>query len=391
VIPPNGRENNAVFVATNFGFYVSFLSEALGGMRRQINAVSPAHKVPCIATVTNHLPTHFWTNPHDLDDKYLLRHADSDLDRYRRSLHDFVTNKLFPGRVFRAVLVAEENDPKLNRIASAECPLWPAIQWEWEREWVLAASEDGRLLWSTAQNGGAVNSGQIDGRWILIREFLRHKAFEELGFRERKTNNATVTKKIEEPVPLSRFQIIRPSLSHWKKKREEGLRKGETGPFVFCEEEGRVVAAPAFQSEFEGLMSSKWQREGRFGDSFVNIRQRFQQEMHPKRDSGCTLVLKCPEDDFTKKFQGRPDVLFLGCCDRGTNAETKEFWTSDDKAFHLEWSLAMMATMSPKSQTMFLTVLYDEASINALWQSTKRGVGDLMQAKRRIDAISSPG
>jgi hypothetical protein len=84
------------------------------------------------------------------------------------------------------------------------------------------------------------------------------------------------------------------------------------------------------------------------------------------KPSGATEIFLVDPSNFAEApprgFNGCPDLMFLGRCPRNT----PDVWREEGD--QPQWDLALMTSMSSQTQTMFLTLIYDEDKIKRLWE-----------------------
>jgi hypothetical protein len=364
----------AAFFATNVGFYTHFLAAVIDEIRRELASASKEGKfVPCVATITNVLPSHFWNWPrHSLDKE--TRHIYEPIIRYRNTLRDLVditSRSRVPGRVYRTVLVSD-NDAKVGM--DSDVPLWTWKQWEWEEGWHFRL-KDGGPSWCYFDNTGSIMpdyfktekkhkdepASDPDNNYL---EFFTSRSYVKA---DSGPDFIAAVKKEEEAGKLARYHICRVIQSHIYSVHSLGTGYDANG--------------------IEGLMLTLQDGTSHFRPGiFKPVNQHWKEEMSPDwcRGSGYTQILGCSKKEFLGGFRGRPDVLFVGSSLTG---DTTDIWNVEmpdirpakyaKKQNGLEWYLMLLATMSPQSETMFLTVVYDYELIRTTWDELRTKVTNL--------------
>jgi hypothetical protein len=139
VVPPfSDKEGNVSYFATNVGFYGKFLDNAVkhlaGHATKDGNLDNPLVH-PCIAVITNALPSQFWLWPRD--DRYGEDYLP--IAEYRKAQIEGVAKGRL--RIFRSILVADdENNGAADAVLyrSRVIPvLWSKTEWTREAHWNL--------------------------------------------------------------------------------------------------------------------------------------------------------------------------------------------------------------------------------------------------------------
>lgn len=153
------------FVATNVGFYASFLGAAVRELRQQ-SVSSDAHR-PCVATVTNVLPSMWWNwmeqrGPQSQSFRFLFE----PIQRYRQELERVATGQM-AGRVFRTVLVAKDG---------FRGPLRTTQEWEVERGLVFQVDGDASPVLDQAGRPPAVRWDTLAENYEYLPDLDRERA-----------------------------------------------------------------------------------------------------------------------------------------------------------------------------------------------------------------------
>jgi hypothetical protein len=284
------------------GFYSEFVRTAI----EHLSSHSPQRgavgkRDPCIAVITNALPSQFWI--------WMREGADAG---YYKPVAEYLKAQ-FDGaeqlrlKVFRTILVgpsALNEDPSQR---SKTASLWSRGEWERQKPWslVLTRSQPVELLTTSV------------------------------------------------PLPLWEEYMV-PYLA-WTKKdeplKDESLRNTCWVINKIPDPKNLSVAEAMKSYMFRTIWSYYCEKL-----HYVNVGSL----------SGATEIFEVNGDVFTERppvgFNGCPDLMFLGRCSQGMS----DVWDSNGE--QPEWEIALMTTMSPRTQTMFLTLVYDLDRVNQLWQ-----------------------
>lgn len=299
------------YLATNVGFYARFLENAVGRIAKEATGghVEP-DRSPCIAVITNALPSQFWNWPYEDRDCWEFY----PVARYRDAQFEGVSK--FGLKLFRIMLVAndevEAGPEAFSYKRSIEVPhLWSKGEWMRQKEWAFAFAN----------------------------------------------NNPSSDK-----MPLHSHSVRCPENDYiqglsWtggnKFSRDRELRRGY---WIFNHLPPEGADVYTYQSVWDHYCNLM------HGDSPAN--------------GGFSAVYSVSRDEYLGQFEGCPDIMFIGSCGK----EDQDAWRGQS----VQWSLALLSTMSTQTQTMFLAVVSDPVRINALWKSRCDALRGLSSESRLV-------
>jgi hypothetical protein len=313
-------EGIASFIATNVGYYATFL-ENLVPRLGEVAKFSLAK--PCMAVVTYVTPAHWWNWPTEI-----ARHDAI----YEPVVRYWEAQALFAkenGRIFRKVLVAQ-----------GETAAGPLLT---ETDELVKGLGNGKLCFfidpDKKRLDRLLRSGSIPGRE------------DDLPGRVRKAEDIvdSLKEKLAYPIQHARNNPIDPNHPvYWI------VDFGDDHPTCICG---------------QGHAEAK---------CMLPVRDVYRSVFHPK--DGRTEVIAVSKDflvnpmndqwasDASTAISGvKPglgncsDIMFLGV------SRSTDIWDHGDA----EWGCALMATMGPKTETMFLTIVHQRDAVNRLWLSVK--------------------
>ena len=333
-----GERQKVFFLAINVGFYAELVTKLLE--RIIFDLVGSQGKRPCLATVTNALPSHFFNWPlKDPEGKRIKGRIYMPLADYGVRLSEAVRHQDNPAAIYRLVLTCEENTSNYD-LSSLILPLWSKERFDYECHWHFYCSGKGKPTISKI-------SKLQDGM---------------------KEHYNSIYRNYDEADPPN-FQVSS-TKDKFKNIYYDHQANDDLLFLVFGPEENlfRDHQCP-FRPDL-----NKFNHDAFKNGNCINVMKYFSEVMHPAISntpygmfSGFTEVQKVSKEDFLGEgdsFSGRPDILFIGACNDSIN----NIWEDEDGD---GWDTVIMATMSPESETMFLCVIYDEDLIKDLWKQTR--------------------
>lgn len=313
VIPPfPEKTGNVSYVATNVGFYATFLDHAVQNlaMKAMGGRLEPTRS-PCIAVITNALPSQFWNWLRDdveAEDYYPI-------SRYREAQF---SGSLERGmRIFRVVLVGRSDEKVQEQDLPRRHPemkaLWTEAEWERQKKWVFAFDKNGKDTRPCA----AGNEGP--------------------------------------PAPAYLVSTL-----NWTDAKRQTGKRGAYWMFRGLPEN--------HESDEKYKYESIWQYYCKMMHRPSGAGVRGRTEIYAV-DSKTFLA------GFPQGFNSCPDLMFLGTCGAGEN----DIWNGRN----IEWSIAMMTTMSTQTETMFLTLVHSREKIAELWGRVC-GAKNILRKEQRL-------
>jgi hypothetical protein len=350
------------------------LAKAIEQIIAQIASDSQKKLVPCIATITNVLPSHFWNWPRN-QAAIETRHVYDPILNYRNMLNKMVSHSVIPGRVYRTILVNKKNDERIGM--DPEIPLWTWEHWEWEREWYFKVFCDkNHPTWRQLDDSANILEKENEFKEKPDDEIQKDHIFE--FFTSRNTDSPEkYNKQINDLVTYERKIIKLPRYNICRVKQYH-RKKTETAPIYDDDNKKLSAELKAEHNTTESNSLTNY-----IYGCFSKVVDYYKKYMHPNKNTGYTQILGCTKNEFLdlQGFCGRPDVLFLGSCPRDDYEDIWDMPMPDggNDSNNWNWYLMLIATMSPQSETMFLTVVYDHDLIEKHWEKSRKAVLELRQ------------
>jgi len=309
------------FFATNVGFYATFLSNVVS----QLDEIGRSSKLsPCVAVVTNVLPSHWWNWPIEKGQHGIY----PPIVQYRKAQEVFVRQG---GQIFRKVVVLDKQQ--------ALSPLLHSLDESWVEE---ELKRDHLLFWRNPDAPDVPLRVGLSGDTTFNEALLT----DVLGCVSRADD-------LTEPQKRAVFSQVL--------EKTNGSRKRA----VYW------VFDSALRIDCKCLCATNEHPDGSCRQSVLS---HYTATMHREGGSqkiGSTDIHHVPLAFFQKPLGaeppgglgGCPDIMFLGL-----NKQNQSVWDRDSDP---QWGCALMASMAPATETMFLTVLRDTKDIKKFWEATR--------------------
>jgi len=306
----------ASFMATNVGYYASFLENAVPRLRE----IGKSGFRPSLAIVTGVLPLHWWNWPHERD-QYAI---------YDPILRYWNAQQLFTedGEVYRRILVSDQagkEHPFLRRSNDEEVLALVNDSWR-----MLIDPEDPDRAQFPLRSGGAAMS-EWPGRVLAPRGLTA----EQQNHVVNPLKHALVGNGKTRPV----YWVLAPA----------------TGEECYCQLPGgrKHAAKSCLQPVSDVYRRFLHKKGGKTEIIKTDVEKHFDRRMLDASDDPAAVA----------GLEGCSDIMFLGL--------TKgDAWTDNEA----QWGCALLASMGPGTETMFLTVIYSEPEIYKLWNCVRRAL-----------------
>lgn len=335
VLPPLNRRGWSYF-ATNVGFYANFLTGAIEQIATHLTldkGERTVRKDPCIAVITNALPSQFWLWIHENRKGQYYRDlgiltTDPDAKHsgeYYRPIAEYRKAQFVGARdrnlkVFRVILVGENppNQPDGFRRSEMRA-LWAAAEWESQKSWAFIMkkptnAEDAAEILTTA-----------------------------------------------EVLPVDRKYMV---------------------PHLWWTPAGKEIPATNAKSQTSWMLKEKPSQQKNELFLVKTVWEHYCHQLHSA--SGKTEIIMVTENEFTSTpphgFNACPDLMFLGTC----ASKVTDVWSESEEA--VTWEVAILTTMNAQTQTMFMTLVYERPAVDELWGLFKRA----KQTRGTSIAVSTP-
>lgn len=306
VQPLNGTpEEHVSYIATNIGFYAKFLASLLKDVSQE--SQERANKKLCLAVVTSVLPAQWWDWPNTRDKWFRYQ----PIVQYRDSLKNATASG---ARIDRVILVERHDNHSPSEQQAGGLTGQPSMQVNEEQR----AINPQCTLWSES-----LLNEMLDN-WLLL------------------------TNPDQDSVPCG-----------------DGYREycnlQENQDFEYPKQ---VLSAASEVSERRVvpivLSTNGTETQYKSGDGWTACKLRAAyKELHGVGGK-CWKLATSKGSDL---LGGRHDVVFVGEMDTGQNHDRRGLWEprrSENEKF-LKWGMCLMSSMSPDSETMFLTVITGES------------------------------
>jgi hypothetical protein len=307
----------ASFIATNVGYYASFLENAVPRLRE----IGKSGFKPTLAIVTGVLPLHWWNWPYDRD-QYAVYDP---VLRYWNAQQLFTEND---GEVYRRILVADHTGKEhafLRRSNDAEVLALVNDSWR-----MLMDPEDPDGAEFPLRSGGPAISewpGRVLTAGGLTAEQQNHVV--------NPLRHALAGNGNTRPV----YWVLAPT----------------GGEECYCQLPGgrKHGAKSCLQPVSDVYRRLLHKRGGKTEIIKTDVEKHFDRRMLDASGDPAAVA----------GLEGCSDIMFLGL--------TKgDAWTDNGA----QWGCALLASMGPGTETMFLTVIYSELEIYKLWNCVRRAL-----------------
>ena len=334
-VPPSiWQGKKAIYMATNVGFFAETLTDAIECLRLS----GDGGKKPCVASVTNVLPSWWWNWPREGPNAGRKRLRYKPVEDYRDALFRAVERS--DASVFRLVLVRSDNDGGAS-----------VSEKEAAKE-VLASEEIWRdeACWAIVLDHGEPST-RSQGHWLDIeaKTGVAPKVDFEYANDEYLTTHLSRGKKL--------YRILRTSSRscHFRDKEQTEDTEGGGPRLALVESDGHTPVLGNLADRDGCLLMTYYERK--LHRSAGGERQ------------GATEVWRCDPKTFSSAsgFNGRPDVTFLGMVEHRTGEAGADAPESDWPSMSFTPAVALLGTINLMSETMFLAIVHDAREVNDLW------------------------